>query len=202
MKDKVYLYPIWIRIWHWLNALLFLALMVTGLCLQYSSSEYSIIPFRYAVSIHNIAGIVLFAAFVFFLFGNRFTSNGTYYQFHLRGMLKRVMKQFRYYSFGIFKHENAPYPISIDRKFNPLQKISYVVIMYVLMPIVILTGVALFFPDMLPAKIFNASGIHIIDLIHIITGFVLSVFMLVHIYFCTIGKTPLANFKSMIDGYH
>ncbi len=117
-------------------------------------------------------------------------------------MLERVMKQFRYYSFGIFKHENAPYPISIERKFNPLQKISYVIIMYVLMPIVILTGVALFLPDILPSKIFGASGIHIIDLLHITTGFILSIFMIVHIYFCTIGKTPLANFKSMFDGYH
>lgn len=202
MKDKLYLYPIWVRSWHLLNALLFLALIFTGLCLQYSSNEYTIIPFKYSVSIHNISGIIMCAAYIFYLFGNRFTSNGTYYQFHLKGMLVRVIKQFRYYSFGIFKHEDAPYPLSIERKFNPLQKISYVIVMYILMPIVIISGVALFFPDMLPTKIIGASGIHVIDLLHIITGFLLSVFMLVHIYFCTIGKSPTANFKSMINGFH
>jgi thiosulfate reductase cytochrome b subunit len=26
--------------------------------------------------------------------------------------------------------------------------------------------------------------------------------MCVHVYFCTIGKNPTSNFKSMINGYH
>ena len=202
MKKQVYLYPIWVRVWHLINALLFIALICTGLCLQYSGNPYTLIPFNYAVSIHNISGIVLIVGFVFYLVGNRFTSNGSYYQFKLKGLIKRVVKQFRYYSFGIFKKEAPPYPITKKRKFNPLQKLSYVIVMYFLMPIVIFTGLGLFFPDMLPSKIMGMSGLHLIDLIHIITGFALSIFMVVHIYFCTIGKTPLANFKSMINGWH
>ncbi|MBC8320582.1 MAG: cytochrome b/b6 domain-containing protein [Bacteroidetes bacterium] len=202
MKNQVYLYPIWVRLWHLLNALLFLTLIVTGLSLQYSSNDYSLIRFDWAISIHDIAGIALCVAYIFYLFSNRFTSNGTYYQFHLTGMLVRVLKQLRYYSIGIFKNEDAPYPISIDRKFNPLQKISYVIVMYVFMPIIVITGTALFFPEILPTDLFGISGIHIVDLIHIVTGFALSIFMAVHIYFCTIGKTALANFKSMINGWH
>lgn len=202
MKKPVYLYPVWIRLWHLLNAILFLALTCTGLCLQYSSTEFTLIPFNYAVSIHNIAGIILVVAFVIYLIGNRFTSNGNYYQFKLKGLIKRVVKQFRYYSFGIFKKEDPPYPISKKRKFNPLQKLSYVMVMYFLMPIVIISGVGLLYPDLLPEKLMGMSGIHVIDLIHIITGFAMSIFMVVHIYFCTIGKTPSANFKSMVNGYH
>jgi thiosulfate reductase cytochrome b subunit len=202
MTKPMYLYPLWVRLWHLANALMFLSLIATGLSLQYSSIEYTIIPFQYAVSIHNITGIVLCTGYIFFLFANRFTSNGNYYQFHLKGMLNRTFIQLRYYSYGIFKNEEAPFPISADRKFNPLQKISYVFVMYFLMPIVVITGVALFFPDMLPDKIVGIVGIHFIDLIHIISGFTLSIFMVVHIYFCTIGKTPLANFKSMINGWY
>lgn len=202
MKDKLYLYPLWVRLWHMLNALLFLALICTGLCLQYSSIEFTLIPFNYAVSIHNITGISITAVFVFYLFANRFTSNGNYYQFKLSGLLKRVMKQFRYYSFGIFKKEKPPYPVTKKRKFNPMQKLSYVVVMYFLMPIMIITGIMLFFPDVLPSRILGIGGIHLIDLLHIISGFTLSIFMLIHIYFCTIGKTPFANFKSMITGWH
>lgn len=70
------------------------------------------------------------------------------------------------------------------------------------MPVIVISGIALFFPDMLPDKILGMGGIHIIDLFHIITGFVLSLFMVIHIYFCTIGKTSLSNFKSMINGWH
>ncbi len=202
MKNKMYLYPIWVRLWHLVNAVLFLALIITGLSLQYSSNDYSLIAFNYSVSIHNITGIILCVGFAFYIMANRFTSNGNYYQFHLKGLPGRVFKQFMYYSFGIFKKENPPFPISVGRKFNPLQKISYVIVMYIFMPIIIVTGIALFFPDMLPNKILGISGIHFIDLLHIITGFTLSIFMVLHIYFCTIGKTPLANFKSMINGWH
>lgn len=202
MKDKVYLYPLWVRIWHMFNALLFLSLICTGLCLQYSSSSFTFIPFNYAVSIHNIAGISLTILFLFFIAANRFTSNGNYYQFKLKGLQKRVYKQFRYYSFGIFKKEEPPYPISKKRKFNPLQKLSYVIVMYLLMPLLIFSGIALFFPDLLPDRILGLSGIHLFDIIHIITGFALSIFMVIHIYFCTIGKTPWSNYKSMITGWH
>lgn len=202
MKEQVYLYPVWVRLWHLLNAILILALIFTGLCLQYSSADYTIIPFKYAVSIHNISGFIICANYVFFLFGNRFTSNGHSYQFHKKGMIQRLLKQFRYYSYGIFKKENAPFPIDINRKFNPLQKFSYVLIMYIFMPIIVIAGVLLFFPDIIPSNLIGFSGIQLIDLIHIITGFILSIFMMIHIYFCTIGKTPSANFKSMINGWH
>ena len=202
MKDQIYLYSIWVRFWHLFNALLYLALIITGLSLQYSSKEYSLISFKYAVSIHNICGIALLISYIFYLFANRFTSNGTYYQFHLSGMYSRLLMQFRYYSFGIFKKEDPPFPLSVERKFNPLQKLSYVVVMYVFMPLIIVTGFGLFFPDILPSKIIGFSGIPLTDLLHIITGFILSIFMLIHIYFCTIGKTPFANFKSMINGWH
>ena len=202
MRKPMYLYPLWVRLWHLANALMFLSLIVTGLSLQYSSVDYTIIPFSYAVSIHNITGIILAVGYVFYLFANRFTSNGQYYQFHLAGMPERIFKQFRYYSYGIFKKENAPFPVSVGRKFNPLQKISYVFVMYVFMPIVIITGFGLLFPELLPDKIFGVGGIHFTDLFHILMGFILSVFMIVHIYFCTIGKTPWSNFKSMINGWH
>ncbi len=202
MRKPMYLYPLWVRLWHLINALMFLILIVTGLSLQYSSVEYTIIPFNYAVSIHNITGIILAVGYVLYLFANRFTSNGQYYQFPIKGMAGRVWKQARYYAYGIFKNEDAPFPVAIGRKFNPLQKISYVFVMYFFMPIIIITGIGLFFPDLLPDKIFGMLGLHLIDLLHIFMGFILSVFMVVHIYFCTIGSTPLSNFKSMINGWH
>lgn len=202
MKDQVYLYPLWVRLWHFYNLIMFLTLIFTGLSLQYSSVEFELINFNVAVTWHNVSGILLTAGYCFYLIGNRFTSNGNYYQFKLKGLIKRVKKQFIYYSFGIFRKENPPYPISKKRKFNPLQKLSYVIVMYFLMPLVIISGFGLFFPDILPNKMLGLSGIHFFDLVHIITGFALSIFMIVHVYFCTIGKTPTANFKSMINGWH
>ena len=203
MKDKIYLYPVWVRIWHIINAILIILLIITGLCLQYASESYTIISFNDAVKIHNITGIILIVNYIFFLIWNRFTSNGQYYQFPLKGLLGRVFAQFRYYSIGIFKKEEPPFPISIKRKFNPLQKLSYVLVMYIIIPIIIMTGIMLFFPDLLLADVLGITGVlHLTDLMHIVMGFFCSIFMLVHIYFCTIGKTPWSNFKSMINGWH
>ena len=36
MDQKVYLYPVYLRLWHLLNALFFLVLILTGLSMQYS----------------------------------------------------------------------------------------------------------------------------------------------------------------------
>ncbi|MCF8379583.1 MAG: cytochrome b/b6 domain-containing protein [Bacteroidales bacterium] len=202
MSEKIYLYPVWIRIWHWINALLFLLLIVTGLSMQYSSPNYTMIRFDIAVSFHNVTGFILIFNYIFFIIANWKSRNFRYYKCHVLGCSTRLQKQFRYYLYGIFKNEKAPFPISEDRKFNPLQKLSYLIAMYLLMPVMIITGLALIVPEVNIHNVFGISGIHLTDLLHITSGFVLSVFMIVHIYFCTIGKTATSNFKSMIDGWH
>ncbi|MEZ5197442.1 MAG: cytochrome b/b6 domain-containing protein [Bacteroidales bacterium] len=202
MAERLYLYPLWIRIWHWVNAFMFLVLVVTGLSMQYSSPDYPMIRFDIAVSLHNIAGIVVTLGYLYFIIINRFSSNRKYYRFKRKGFIKRLLKQFNYYTVGVYKHADKPYPVSMKRKFNPLQKFTYLVVLYILMPIVIITGFALLYPEINLREFAGFSGIHLTDLLHIIVGFFLSVFMVVHIYFCTLGTTPTSDFKSMINGWH
>lgn len=201
-EEKLYLYPRWLRLWHWTNALMFLVLIITGVSLQYAGPDYMIIRFDTAVRYHNIAGIVVTLGFIFFIIANRITSNKKYYRIKKKGFNKRLMKQVQYYTVGIFKNEEPPYPVSVKRKFNPLQKLSYVAAMYILLPLVIITGFAMLFPEINPESIFGIPGIYLTDLIHITIGFVLSIFMVIHIYFCTIGTTVWSHFNSMFTGWH
>lgn len=202
MAERIYFYPVWIRIWHWINALMFLFLIGTGLSMQYSNPDYPLIRFDIAVFIHNIAGIVVTVCYFIFVLGNLFTSNGKFYMLKLDEIVDQLKKQVYYYTFGIFKHEPAPFPLSVNRKFNPLQKVSYLFAMYAFVPIMIISGFGLLFPGVIVSKVFGISGIHLTDLSHIISGFILSVFMIIHIYFCTIGTTAFSNFKSMFTGWH
>lgn len=202
MADKIYFYPVWIRIWHWLNGLMFLLLLVSGLSMRYSNPDYPLIRFDIAVSIHNFAGIIVTIAYFVFVIGNLVTSNGRFYTFKLREIFGQLKKQIIYYTFGIFKHEPSPFPLSESRKFNPLQKVSYVGAMYAFLPILIISGLGLLFPETIISRLFALSGIYLTDLVHIFSGFLLSVFMVIHIYFCTIGKTATSNFRSMINGWH
>jgi len=201
MSTRLYLYPIWIRIWHLLNLLLCLGLIFTGVSMQYSDPEYPLMRFDLAVSMHNICGVALSISYVFFIVGNLFTGNGRFYKSWLEDLKKNMVKQFKYYTLGIFKKEKAPFPINEKRKFNPMQKVSYVFVMYLFVPLLTISGWALLFPEMIP-NMLGISGVYITDLFHVISGFVVSVFMFVHIYFCTIGTTPGSNFKSMITGWH
>jgi thiosulfate reductase cytochrome b subunit len=202
MTEKVYLYPVWVRLWHWLNAGLCLLLIITGISLQYSDPEYPLIRFDLAVAIHDIAGITLTLSYVFFVFGNLTTSNGRQYLFRIKGYFRNVKKQAAYYAYGIFRGDKPPFEITKDNKFNPLQRFSYVVVMYIFVPVVIITGLMLLFPEFLLHDIFGSRSIHFTDIIHVIIGFLVSLFLIVHIYFCTIGTTPLSNFRSMFNGWH
>ncbi len=202
MTGKIYLYPIWVRLWHALNAILIILLIISGVSMQYTNPANPFIRFDIAVTMHNISGILLTINYMGFLIGTIITPNGKYYKLSLKGLVPRLMKQFMYYTFGIFKQENPPFPVTKESKFNPLQQFTYVIAMFMLVPVVIITGWALLYPEVVLTKFFSGSGIKVNDFIHVIIGFFVSFFMFVHIYFCTIGATFVSNFKSMINGFH
>lgn len=202
MSEKMYLYPKWIRIWHLLNALLFLILILTGISMQYSNPDGPFIDFELSVNLHNICGVALTVFYLLFLGGNFFSANKRHYKLEKEDLKSRFQKQLKYYTGGIFKNEGAPFPIKEENKFNPLQKVTYVLVMYICMPLILITGWAMLFPEATVDKIFGASGLFLTDIFHIILGFFLSVFMVVHIYFATISHTPGGNFKAMVTGWH
>ncbi len=202
-NDKIYLYPIWIRIWHWLNAVLFITLMITGISMQYSNPENPLlVSFELSVQTHNLCGILISINYLLFFIGNLFTSNGKQYKMKTKGLFNRLYEQSIFYLFGMFKKQDAPYPISVENKFNPLQRFIYATAMYVGFPIIIVSGLALFFPEIIIPQIFGISGILVTALLHAVIGFILSLFLFIHLYVCTIGSSISSNFKSMITGWH
>jgi thiosulfate reductase cytochrome b subunit len=204
MKYRLYLYPKWIRGWHLLNALLFLILIVTGLSMQYTSKHdyVLVVGFARAVKLHNIAAIILTINYVIFVAGNIITKNGRYYRIRKKNFFADLWAQMKYYSSGIFRKEKHPFPVTEERKFNPLQKLTYVLAMYIALPLLIISGIGLMLPEITINRFFGVSGLIWTDLLHISMGFILSVFLIVHIYTCTLGHKPFSLFKSIITGYH
>jgi thiosulfate reductase cytochrome b subunit len=201
MAEKIYLYPLWIRLWHVANALFCLVLIISGVSMQFSEPGRTLIRFDIAVTIHNSASLLLVINYLFFVIANKLTGNNKYYKIPRKNYIKNLLTQFRYYTYGIFKGAKAPFPVSKSRKFNPLQHFTYIVVMYILLPMLIITGCGLFFPGIVIFKVFGISGLFLTDLLHIIVGFAISMFLIVHIYFCMLGTTLLASFKSMINGW-
>jgi len=200
----MYLYPKWIRLWHVINAVMFIILIVTGLSMQYTDkkSYYLVVGFSKAIKWHNFAALVLTFNYIIFVTGNLFTENGRYYRIRKTNFFADLVTQTKYYAFGMFKGEKHPFPVTLDRKFNPLQKITYVLSMYIAFPLLIISGFGLLFPELVANKFMGVSGILLTDLLHIVMGFFLSIFMIIHIYTCTLGAKPTSLFTGMITGYH
>jgi thiosulfate reductase cytochrome b subunit len=199
--DKIYFYPVWLRIWHGFNALGIITLIVTGLSMQ-SSIETPVIGFNLVVNIHNIAGVIVTLSYLVFLMGNIISGNGKYYLIKLKGFIKQPMKQAYYYIWGMFHGMSAPFPLSEKRKFNPLQKYIYVMVMYLIVPGVIITGFALLFPEIIIEKVYGLSGVFVTAIFHSALGFFISIFLIIHLYVASIGKSPIENFNSIISGWH
>jgi len=200
--EKIYFYPVWLRIWHGLNALGIITLIITGVSMQSSIESAQVVGFNMIVNIHNIAGAVVTLSYFIYFIGNMVTPNGKYYIIKPQGFLTKPMKQAIYYAWGMFQGMKAPFPISEKRKFNPLQKYIYIIVMYMAVPIVIVTGIALLFPEIIIDKVYTFSGVFVTAVFHSAMGFFISIFLVIHLYIASIGKSPLENFKSIISGWH
>ena len=200
----MYLYPKWIRVWHVVNAVMFIILIITGLSMQYTDKENAsyVVGFAKAVKWHNFAAMILTVSYIIFVAGNLLTTNGRYYRTSKDNFLEDLFKQLKYYSWGMFQGEKHPFPVTEERKFNPLQKITYVLAMYLAVPLLIISGIGLLFPEITINTFFGVSGLILTDILHITMGFFLSLFMVIHIYTCTLGAKPTSLFWGMISGYH
>ncbi|MCU0473373.1 MAG: cytochrome b/b6 domain-containing protein [Bacteroidales bacterium] len=200
----MYLYPLWVRLWHVLNAVLVIILIITGISMQYTGKHGYIllVGFASAVKWHNIAAVILTFNYIVFVTANVVTGNGRHYRIEKKNFFSDLGKQLLYYSRGMFKGKKHPFPVSLDRKFNPLQKLTYVLTMYVALPLLIISGLGLMFPEVTINKVFGVSGLILTDILHITLGFFISIFLVIHIYTCTLGSKPTSLFRSIITGYH
>jgi len=200
--EKLYFYPVWLRIWHGINALGIITLIITGISMQSSITSSHVLGFNTIVKLHNIAGTLVTLSYFIYFIGNVVTPNGKFYRIKPRGFFKRPIQQAIYYAWGMFHGMKPPYPISEKRKFNPLQKYAYVMVMYMAVPVVIVSGIALLFPEIILDKVYAFSGVFVTAVVHSAMGFFISIFLMIHLYIASIGKSPLENFKSIITGWH
>lgn len=202
MSERVFILPIWIRLWHWTNAVLIIVLSITGISVHFSSPDMALVPFATAVRLHNLAGLALIATYSVFVVGNIVSGNWWQYVPKPDGFWLRIRTQFRYYAFGIFRGEEPPYPPSEAANFNAMQQIVYWIVMYLVMPTVLITGVIYLWPDLAPQKLFGVDGLLPFAVAHYLAGLVIVLFMIAHIYLGTCGNRISTHFRMMITGWH
>ena len=202
MSERIYLLPVWIRVWHWTNALLIITLALTGFSLHFADPKLPLVEFSLAARIHDVAGVALAAAYAFFLVANIVSGNWWQYVPKPPGILGRCWRQTQWYCIGIFKGEPHPYTVTKEVNFNPLQALIYWVVMYLILPIVVVTGLLFMFPEFAPDRAFGLDGLLPVAVLHYLTGAVIVMFMATHIYLGTTGATVGSMFKMMVTGWH
>ncbi len=196
------LHPLPVRIWHWLNALCFFALIITGAQIRYRGI-LNWMPFRTAVDIHNICGFSLIGLFLVWL--AYYAGSGMLMVYvpdlNIKNYLLSSWKQARYYGYGIFVGEPNPHHATLENKFNPMQQVAYFSIMFLLLPLQIVTGVLLWDLDRFAAVIDASGGIKVVSSAHLLLTVFFTAFLFVHVYLTTLGATPLTHIKAMFTGY-
>jgi thiosulfate reductase cytochrome b subunit len=202
MKERVFILPLWIRLWHWTNAALIILLALTGASLHFADPKLPLIPFALAVKLHNGAGLALAAMYAVFVVGNIVSGNWWQYVPKPDGFFERCWRQMKFYGWGIFRGAEHPYPPTAEANFNSLQQIVYWIVMYLLMPILILSGLAFLWPDVAPKRAFGMDGLVPVAVVHYVTAVLIVAFTILHIYLGTTGVKVATLFRMMVTGWH
>lgn len=180
------------RLWHWLQALLVLLLLVTGLELH---GLVHLFGFENAVQLHDWAGFIWLAVLI--LVFSWIATTGEWRQY--KPSLEGVSGTLKFYAFGVFKGQPHPHHMTAANKFNPLQRLGYIAVLFVMLPVQIMTGLAFFFfPEL------RAAGwlqqVEWVAIIHTLNAYALLSFLVIHLYMITFGATLGAHLKTMITG--
>ena len=199
---RIYVHPLPVRIWHWINALGFVAMIVTGFQIRYIGL-IDLMSFRTAVILHEWIGFVLIANFFIWLLFYLFSDKIKVYHPELSPMkhFQASFRQAMFYGYGIFKGDPNPHHVSVYQKFNSMQSMSYQVIMLLLVPLQFYTGVLLWDVKRFSGMIDVLGGVRVVDTAHVLIFIFFSGFIFMHIYLATLGHTRMAHIMSMINGY-
>ncbi len=135
---RVLFTPVYVRIWHWINALSIVSLIVSGVQIRFPEQIKWLGDYRNAIELHNTAGVTACVCLVFWLiyYGEAKRTLRKFYVPTKKDLTVGLLRQGRYYVWGYFRGEDHPYPTTMDQRFNPLQKMGYFAVMFGLVPLI------------------------------------------------------------------
>ncbi len=194
---KTYIYKGYERFWHWTQAFLVLFLALTGFEVH---GSYALFGFEMAVNLHNKSAWALIILIIFTIFWH-FTT-GEWRQYIPTATNLRA--QLDYYITGIFR--NAPHPTrkTLISKLNPLQRLVYLGLKILFIPVMVLTGLLYMFyryPKDGAIESLGLTELAPVAYLHTLGAYIMLAFVLVHVYLITTGHTLTSNLKAMITGW-
>jgi thiosulfate reductase cytochrome b subunit len=196
---RICLHPLPLRLWHWINALFFVILAVTGLYLR-KHGIASLHPHDPLLAWHRTIGYAAVAATVFWFVYNAAAGNLKRHYGMGKSDLAAVPAQVRYYVLSIFRGEKNPHRATAEKKYNPLQKIAYGAVMFVLLPVQAATGLLFADISVFRSAVIAGNLAGPLAAVHTLVAYLLVLYFIVHLYMATLGETFFSHTKAMITG--
>lgn len=198
--ERVYMYHPYERFWHWLQMAAIVTLLFTGLVIH-RPDLFGIFSFRGMVLIHNGIAVILAINAILSLFWHLTSGEIRQYIPRPRGFIDDAIEQAKYYLQGIFRGEPHPFAKRPEKKLNPLQQITYIGLLNVLLPLQGLTGILMWGVQKVPALANFLGGLPVLAPIHSLIAWIFAAFIVAHVYLTTTGVTPLESIRAMITGW-
>lgn len=190
--ERIKLYGNYERYWHWAQFGAIATLVVTGFEIH---SSYSLFGYERAVNIHNIAGWGYSVLLIFTFFW--MIVSGIYKQF--LPTKKMFFEQLRYYTIGIMRNEPHPVHKTPENKLNPIQRLTYFGLVWILLPLQVITGFMYLYIKVIKSA-FGLQTVQGIAILHTLLAFMVIAFIIIHLYMITTGKTLTSYLEGMITG--
>lgn len=195
----VQIYTLYERLWHWLQAAAIVLLTLTGMEIH-APDRLKLFGFEGASTIHEALALFTIANGFLALFAHLVTGAIRYYIPAPEDLISQGVKQARYYLIGIFRGESHPFARGAGKKLNVLQQLTYLMILNLLLPAQIITGILLWQAARLAPFIDRLGGLGAVAAAHVAAAWLFIAFIVMHVYLTTTGSTPLAHIKAMITG--
>lgn len=199
---RLYVHPLPVRLWHWINAFGFVLLILTGFHIRFAD-VLQVMSYASAVKIHNWTGFALIANYFVWLLFYLFTDKIAVYHPELdpKKYFRNSFRQIMYYGYGIFRGQPNPHHATAYAKFNALQAITYQIVMIWLVPVQFYTGLLLWDLERFAGSVAFFGGVRVVATIHVVLFIFFIAYIFIHAYLASLGPKPSTHYKAMITGY-
>ncbi|MDH5484143.1 MAG: cytochrome b/b6 domain-containing protein [Gammaproteobacteria bacterium] len=192
--ERIYIFKLFERFWHWSQALLIITMLITGFEIH---GSYDLLGFHTATETHTVAAWTLVGLWVFAIFWHFTTGEWKQYI----PTMEKVDAMLKFYLTGIFTDAPHPFKQTTVRKHNPLQRLAYLFVLAFINPLIWTTGWFYLFYGSWENWGFGWLSLEYVAMFHVIAAFMMLIFFIAHIYLATAGHTVTSHIKAMITGW-
>lgn len=189
--------PLWVRIWHWITAALFVILTVTGFMLHFAISSLAGLTYALANTVHDYTGLALAVVYAIYLPIAAATRYPGQY-------VPRGQRRWRQIRDQVAAYLRGHGELQQSERFNMVQKVIYLSAVFLLLPLLIVSGlIYLYYPDLpslVPETVMGFDGLWPVALTHYLLGVLASGFLVVHVYMGLLGPEAKTALRRIVTG--